>query len=67
MKHESGELHWFTSSYSNGEGSCVEFAATPKGTARVRDTKDREVGAHSFTQAGWTAFLQGVKDGNFDV
>jgi hypothetical protein len=66
MKDISGELNWFTSSYSNGEGSCVEFAATPEGTAKVRDTKDREVGTHSFTQAGWSTFVQGVKAGVFD-
>jgi predicted secreted Zn-dependent protease len=67
MNDTSGELNWFTSSYSNGEGSCVEFAATPEGTAKVRDTKDRGVGMHSFTKAGWSTFLQGVKAGEFDL
>lgn len=66
MKDTSGGLNWFTSSYSNGEGSCVEFAATPEG-AMVRDTKDREVGTHSFTTAGWSTFLQSVKDGTLDA
>jgi hypothetical protein len=67
MNDVSGELNWFTSSYSNGEGSCVEFAATPEGTAKVRDTKDREVGTHSFTKAGWSTFVQSVKAGEFNL
>lgn len=32
-------LAWFKSSYSGGEGQCVEVAATP-GTIHVRDSKD---------------------------
>jgi hypothetical protein len=67
MNETSGELHWFTSSYSNGEGSCVEFAVTPGGAGAVRDTKDREVGTHVFTPAGWTTFLEAVKSGAFSA
>jgi hypothetical protein len=67
MKDMSGELNWFTSSHSNGEGSCVEFAVTPAGNGAVRDTKDREAGTFLFTQSGWQTFLGAVKTGHFDA
>lgn len=58
---------WHKASYSNGTGSgCVEVASIP-GYRGVRDTK---LGADSpvlaFTDAEWSAFLVGVKDGEFE-
>ncbi len=59
-------LHWFKSSFSNGNGdSCVEIAHLPHGVA-VRDTKDRSLVPHRYTAAGWGDFLAGVRAGAFD-
>ncbi len=60
-------LEWRKSSFSGGEGgSCVEVADTPDGGRYLRDTKDRSRPAHYFTAAEWTAFVLGVKNGEFD-
>ena len=44
------------SSYSGGNGNCVEVADTP-GFSAIRDTKHRELGALHFSAAEWRAFL----------
>jgi uncharacterized protein DUF397 len=61
------ELHWFTSSFSGGNGeNCVEVAFLP-GTVAVRDTKDRALVPHRYATADWTAFLAGVRAGEFEL
>ncbi|MGH3627474.1 MAG: DUF397 domain-containing protein [Sciscionella sp.] len=57
---------WHTSSYSGSSGNCVEVAPLDDGGVMVRDTKDRSLAAHSYTAAEWTAFVAGVKAGEFD-
>ncbi|MGW3023226.1 DUF397 domain-containing protein [Streptomyces sp. NPDC001221] len=64
--HNPDELVWKTSSYTNGNGACVEVAVLPDGGRAVRDTKDRDGGTQLYTPAEWTAFIAGVKDGEFD-
>jgi hypothetical protein len=60
-------LHWFTSSFSSGNGNgCVEVAHLPGGGVAVRDTKDRSLPPHRYTATGWDAFLAGVRGGEFD-
>jgi hypothetical protein len=45
---------WRTSSYSAGQGNCVEVA--PGATViHVRDTKDREGGHLTFAASAWRA------------
>ena len=59
---------WRKASASGNNGSqCVEVMIT--GTAvRVRDTKDGGSGpVHEYTHAEWTAFLDGVKKGEFEL
>jgi hypothetical protein len=51
------ELNWFTSTYSSGNGQCVECAHTPDGGMAVRDSKDRDGGTLQFTANDWRAFL----------
>ena len=47
-------------------GGCVEVGRTAEGAVLVRDTKDRTHQALSFTDEEWTAFVAGVKAGEFD-
>jgi uncharacterized protein YeaC (DUF1315 family) len=47
-------------------GTCVEVGRTPDGAVLVRDTKDRAQQALAFTPDEWTAFVAGVKAGEFD-
>ncbi|WKE71301.1 DUF397 domain-containing protein [Streptomyces sp. WP-1] len=49
---------WFTSSYSDNGGNCVEVATNVPGTVPVRDTKDREAGTLTFSANSWSAFVQ---------
>jgi hypothetical protein len=59
---------WRKSSYSNGCGgnNCVEVAELTSAVA-VRDSKDRHGPVLIFTPAEWTAFVAGVRDGEFDL
>jgi hypothetical protein len=60
--HDSNTLTWATSSYSGGNGACVEVATTTSG-AFFRDTKDRGIPAAATSGAAWTSFLGAVKAG----
>jgi hypothetical protein len=62
------DLRWRKSSFSgNGGGSCVEVADY-HGVILVRDTKDHGHGPiHRFTADEWTAFVAGVRAGEFDL
>ncbi len=59
-------LRWRKSTYSDNQGTCVEVALLPDGGAFVRDTKDRAGGTQTYNPAEWTAFVAGVKAGEFD-
>jgi hypothetical protein len=60
------ELNWKTSSYSSGNGQCVETAKLPDGGMAVRDTKNRDGASLRFTKDEWRAFISGVKNNEFD-
>jgi predicted secreted Zn-dependent protease len=60
--HNTDDLTWATSSYSGGNGACVEVAKTTGG-AFFRDTKDRGIPAAAASGDAWGAFLQGVRAG----
>jgi hypothetical protein len=53
-------------SRASQQGSCVEVAVAHDGHVLVRDTKDRQGTLLRFTPAEWTAFLIGVRSGEFD-
>jgi hypothetical protein len=50
---------WRTSSYTGGQGNCVEVAPTA-GTVLVRDTKDREGPVLAIPSTAWRAFLADI-------
>jgi hypothetical protein len=52
------------SSYSNNAG-CVEIAFV-SGNVLMRDSKDVNGPVLSFKPHEWSAFLSGVRDGEFD-
>ncbi|TQF04456.1 DUF397 domain-containing protein [Kitasatospora acidiphila] len=60
-------LERFKSSYSGNGGQCVEVAANIPGAVPVRDSKDPEGPALTFTPEGFAAFVAGVKDSEFGV
>lgn len=66
---DSPTVRWATSSYSSPEGdngNCVEVAMLPAATVGVRDSKDRGGPAHRVPADAWSAFLTGVRAGEFD-
>jgi Domain of unknown function (DUF397) len=47
-------------------GECVEVAASPEGDVLMRNSRHPDGPALSYTPPEWTAFLDGVKNGEFD-
>jgi hypothetical protein len=59
---------WHKSTRSGGNGGdCVEVADNLPDVVAVRDTKNRDGATLIFTHSEWSAFLGGVKDGEFDL
>jgi Domain of unknown function (DUF397) len=59
---------WRKSSHSTGTGgNCVEVAHHRPGTVAVRDSKDRGGPQLSVSDRAWSQFVQGIRDGEFDL
>ncbi|MEU2672242.1 DUF397 domain-containing protein [Streptomyces sp. NPDC007164] len=59
---------WFKSSYSSNGGDCIEVAANlvaPLGVVPVRDSKNPGGPQLNASAAAFTAFVAGVKTGEF--
>ncbi|MEV0034659.1 DUF397 domain-containing protein [Streptomyces sp. NPDC050804] len=59
---------WFTSSYSNNGGNCVEVAAnlaTSRGVVPVRDSKNPNGPVLDITANAFTSFVEAAKTGEF--
>jgi len=59
-------MKWRKSSYSTGQGNCVEVATEAERTS-VRDSKDREGPVLAFAPEEWAAFIAGVRSGEFGL
>ena len=57
---------WRKSHHSNPEGNCVELARLPDGSIAVRNSRHPAGPALVYTGAEMSAFVRGVKDGDFD-
>lgn len=55
---------WRKSSYSNGQGQCVEVNQGGP-DVRVRDSKDPLGGELTFSPNAWQAFVEGIQNGEF--
>ncbi|WP_433243479.1 DUF397 domain-containing protein [Streptosporangium sp. CA-135522] len=65
MQPDLSNARWRKSSLSGSGASCVEVAFVDDAVA-VRDTKDRDGGTLVFRRDEWTAFIGGIKNGDFD-
>jgi uncharacterized protein DUF397 len=68
LNHTSEEPAWFKSSYSgSGNDQCVECRVIDGVGVLVRDSKNPEPSLLRFARGEWSAFLGGVKAGEFDL
>ncbi|MFJ8429941.1 DUF397 domain-containing protein [Kitasatospora sp. NPDC094019] len=54
---------WRKSSYSNGQGDCIEVADELPDIVPIRDSKDPHGPTLTFTATAWTSFLAAVRTG----
>lgn len=61
------QLKWRKARRSNASGNCVEMARLPHGDGfAIRNSRHPDGPALVFTPAEMTAFVAGVRDGDFD-
>jgi hypothetical protein len=58
---------WQKSHHSNPSGECVEMAALPSTGIAIRNSRDPDGPALICTRAEVGAFIQGAKNGEFDL
>lgn len=61
------EVAFKKSSFSAQNGGCVEVSRPSANQILVRDTKDRSLTPHVYTDVEWDAFIKGAKAGEFDL
>jgi hypothetical protein len=66
MTHDLSAARWIRSRACSSDG-CVEVAHLADGSIALRDSKDVRKPAHVFDREEWSAFITGVKSGEFDV
>ncbi len=65
--NDLARAQWRKSKRSGNSGNCVEVADNLPGIVAVRDSKDRTGPTLVFTADEWRAFIEGAKDGEFDL
>ncbi|MFI0769250.1 DUF397 domain-containing protein [Streptomyces sp. NPDC021218] len=63
----SVDANWIKSRKSTANGQCVELAALPEGKIAMRNSTDPGGPALIFKASEIDAFLDGVKNGEFDL
>jgi hypothetical protein len=63
---ELQQVTWRKSRRSSAQGDCVETASLPGGGAALRNSRHPDGPALIFTDTELRAFVEGVKDGDFD-
>ncbi|MFD8688671.1 DUF397 domain-containing protein [Streptomyces sp. NPDC059651] len=59
--------NWTKSSYSGGNGACVEVKSPLVQAIAVRDSKAPEGPSLTFAPGAWTAFVRDVTEGSVDA
>lgn len=57
----------FRKSSFSGSAGCVEVRRLPDGDVALRDSKQPSLTPHRYAPTEWTAFLAGVRAGEFDL
>ena len=65
MDNDNMGADWRTSTYSNGQGNCVEVGSACR-TVIVRDTKNREGAVLTFGANAWNGLLADVRVGKLE-
>jgi Domain of unknown function (DUF397) len=65
MTHDLSAARWIRSRSCSTDG-CVEVAHLANGSVAIRDSKDVRKAAHVFDREEWSAFVTGIKNGDFD-
>lgn len=52
--------------FSSRNGNCVEVESLPGDGVGIRDSKDHRGPVLRFTPSEWSAFIEGVRNGEFD-
>ena len=63
---ERADMVWQKSLASQPSGDCVEVAFTDE-SVLLRNSQDQQGALLSFSHSEWTAFLTGVRRGEFDL
>ncbi|MFD7229582.1 DUF397 domain-containing protein [Streptomyces sp. NPDC059881] len=62
--HQGATDTWTKSSYSGGNGACIEVKSPVVQAIAVRDSKAPEGPSITFVPESWTAFVHGVTKGS---
>ncbi|MFG3525515.1 DUF397 domain-containing protein [Streptomyces sp. NPDC047917] len=65
VQHDPTQLIWRKSSYSSGNGQCLEVCDGLQGVTPVRDSKSSRGPLLVFRDGSWSAFLTALKAGSF--
>lgn len=55
------------STFSGPQGNCARATLFADGRVRLDNTKGASFGQTSYSKDEWKAFIEGVKNGEFDV